>query len=41
MGVVAVVRDAELLPAGAVPREAHDQVMSAALTPTRHVPLDR
>lgn len=41
MGVVAVVRDSELLPAGAVPHQAHDQPMSAALTPTRYVPLDR
>ncbi len=39
--IVAVVRDAELLPAGAVPCEAHDQVMTAALTPTRYVPLGR
>lgn len=39
MRIVAVVRDAELLPGGAVPREAHDQVMAAALTPTRYVPL--
>ncbi len=39
--IVAVVRDEELLPAGAVPREAHDQVMTAALTPTRYVPLGR
>jgi 5-formyltetrahydrofolate cyclo-ligase len=39
--VVAVVRDVELLPAGDVPREAHDQLMTAALTPTRFVHLDR
>jgi 5-formyltetrahydrofolate cyclo-ligase len=37
--IVAVVRDEELLPAGAVPREPHDQVITAALTPTRYVPL--
>jgi 5-formyltetrahydrofolate cyclo-ligase len=37
--IVAVVRDEELLRAGAVPREAHDQVMTAALTPTRYVAL--
>ncbi len=40
MRVVAVVRDEELLPAGSVPREAHDQLMNAALTPTRCVRLD-
>jgi 5-formyltetrahydrofolate cyclo-ligase len=39
--VIAVVRDEELLAAGAVPSEAHDQVMVAALTPTRYVPLGR
>jgi 5-formyltetrahydrofolate cyclo-ligase len=39
--VVAVVRDEELLPAGAVPRQAHDQVMLAALTPTRFVRFGR
>jgi 5-formyltetrahydrofolate cyclo-ligase len=39
--IVAVVRDEELLPAGAVPREVHDQVMLAALTPTRYVRLGR
>ncbi len=39
--IVAVVRDDELLPAGAVPREAHDQVMLAALTPTRYVRFGR
>lgn len=38
--IVAVVRDDELLPAGAVPREEHDQPMTAALTPTRYVRLD-
>jgi 5-formyltetrahydrofolate cyclo-ligase len=37
--IVAVVRDDELLAAGAVPREEHDQPMAAALTPTRYVPL--
>jgi 5-formyltetrahydrofolate cyclo-ligase len=37
--VVAVVRDAELLPGGAVPREEHDQPMTAALTPTRYLSL--
>ena len=37
--VVAVVRDEELLPAGAVPHEDHDQQMTAALTPTRCVAL--
>ncbi len=39
--VVAVVRDEEVLPAGSVPFEAHDQLMTAALTPTRYVPLGR
>jgi 5-formyltetrahydrofolate cyclo-ligase len=39
--VVAVVRDVELLPAGAVPREAHDQLMMGALTPTQYVVLGR
>jgi len=38
--IVAVVRDDEVLPAGAVPREEHDQPMTAALTPTRYVRLD-
>ncbi len=38
--IVAVVRDDEVLPAGAVPREEHDQPMMAALTPTRYVLLD-
>jgi 5-formyltetrahydrofolate cyclo-ligase len=38
--IVAVVRDDEVLPAGAVPREAHDQPMTAALTPTRYVQLE-
>jgi 5-formyltetrahydrofolate cyclo-ligase len=38
--IVAVVHDEELLPAGAVPREGHDQLMMAVLTPTRFVPLD-
>jgi 5-formyltetrahydrofolate cyclo-ligase len=40
MRIVAVVRDDEVLPAGAVPREGHDQPMTAALTPTRYVLLD-
>jgi 5-formyltetrahydrofolate cyclo-ligase len=39
--LIAVVRDVELLLAGCVPREAHDQLMTAALTPTRFVALDR
>ena len=39
--VVAVVRDSEVLPAGAVPREDHDQLMSAVLTPTQYVRLAR
>jgi 5-formyltetrahydrofolate cyclo-ligase len=38
--IVAVVRDEEVLPAGAVPREGHDQPMTAALTPTRYVLLE-
>ena len=36
---VAVVGDEELLPAGTLPREAHDQAVGAALTPTRFVTL--
>ena len=32
--LVAVVRDLELLPAGALPREAHDVPVEAALTPS-------
>jgi 5-formyltetrahydrofolate cyclo-ligase len=36
---VALVHDAELLPAGAVPTEAHDLPVDAAATPTRWVPL--
>lgn len=39
--VVAVVGDDELLPAGSLPSEDHDQPMAAALTPTRYVPLGR
>ncbi len=37
--LVAVVRDEELLPGGYLPREPHDQLMTAALTPTRFVRL--
>ena len=32
--LAAVVRDPELLPAGALPREAHDVPVDAALTPS-------
>ena len=39
MLVAAVVHDDELLPARAIPREAHDQPVAAALTPTRFVRL--
>jgi 5-formyltetrahydrofolate cyclo-ligase len=39
--VVAVVRDEELLPAGTLPREPHDQPMAAVLTPTRYLALGR
>ena len=39
--IVAVVRDEELLPAGTVPHEPHDQMMAAVLTPTRFVTLTR
>ncbi len=39
--VVGVVRDSEVLPAGAVPREDHDQLMSAVLTATQFVRLAR
>lgn len=37
--IVAVVRDEELLAAGAVPREAHDALMTAALTPTQYTEI--
>ncbi len=37
MRTVAIVHDEELLPEGAVPREAHDQAVTAVLTPTRYV----
>ena len=37
MRTVAIVHDEELLPEGAVPREAHDQAVMAVLTPTRYV----
>ncbi len=39
MLVAAVVHDAELLPAMAIPREAHDQPVAAVLTPSRFVRL--
>ncbi len=37
--LVAVVGDEELLPAGSVPVQRHDQPMTAAITPTRFVLL--
>jgi 5-formyltetrahydrofolate cyclo-ligase len=35
------VRDQEILAAGALPREPHDQPMAAVLTPTRYEVLSR